>query len=38
VCVPKTSSALRDQAIFVDRAVGASLFADAVLVEIGRFG
>jgi hypothetical protein len=28
----------RDQAIFVDRAVGAGVFSGAVLLEIGRFG
>jgi hypothetical protein len=28
----------RDQAIFVDRAVGASVFSDAVLLKIDRFG
>jgi hypothetical protein len=38
VCVPKTSSTLCDQAIFVDQAADASLFPDAVLVEIDRFG
>jgi len=38
LCVPKTSSASCDQAIFVDQATEASLFADAVLVEIDRFG
>ena len=27
-----------DQAVFVDQAAGAALFADAVLVEAGRFG
>jgi hypothetical protein len=36
--VPKTSSMSRDQAIFVDRAVGAGVFSGAVLLEIGRFG
>jgi hypothetical protein len=28
----------RDQAIFVDCAAGASVFSDAVLLEIDRFG
>jgi len=28
----------RDQAIFVDRAADASVFPDAVLLKIGRFG
>jgi hypothetical protein len=28
----------RDQAIFVDRAVGVGVFSDAVLLEIDRFG
>jgi hypothetical protein len=27
-----------DQAIFADRAVGASVFPDAVLLEIDQFG
>ena len=38
LCVPKTSSTSCDQAIFVDQATDASLFPDAVLVEVGRFG
>jgi putative transposase len=38
VCVPKTSSELCDQAIFVDQGTGASLFSDAVVVEIDRLG
>src|ERR1035441_6440270 len=37
-CVPITSSTSCDQAIFVDQATDASLFSDAVLVEIDRFG
>jgi hypothetical protein len=28
----------RDQAIFADRAAGAGVFPDAVLLEIDRFG
>jgi site-specific recombinase XerC len=36
--VPKTSSTSCDQAIFVDQATDASVFSDAVLVEVGRFG
>jgi hypothetical protein len=28
----------RDQAIFVDRAADASVFSDAVLLKIDRFG
>jgi hypothetical protein len=36
--VPKTSSTSRDQVIFVDRAVGARLPSDAVLLKIDRFG
>ena len=36
--VPKTSSTSRDQVIFVDRAAGASLPSDAVLLKIDRFG
>ena len=36
--VPKTSSMSRDQAIFVDRAAGASVLSDAVLLKIDRFG
>ena len=38
LCVPKTSSTSCDQAIFVDQATDASLFSDAVLVEVDRFG
>jgi hypothetical protein len=38
VWVPKISSTSRDQAIFVDRAIGASLSSDAVLVEIDQLG
>ena len=38
LCVPKTSSTSCDQAIFVNQANGTSLFWDAVLVEIDRFG
>ena len=38
LCVPKTSSKSCDQAIFVDQASDASVFSDAVLVEIDRFG
>ena len=38
LCVPKSSSTSCDQAVFVDEAVGASLFPDAVLVETDRFG
>jgi hypothetical protein len=36
--VPKTSSASRDQAIFVDQATGAGVSSHAVLLEIDRFG
>jgi hypothetical protein len=36
VCRPKTSSASCDQPIFVDQPADASLFSDAVLVEIDR--
>src|ERR1039457_1632265 len=36
--VPKTSSTSRDQVIFVDRAAGASLPSDAVLLKIDGFG
>jgi hypothetical protein len=36
LCVPKTSSTPCGQPIFVDQATGASVFPDAVLVEIGR--
>jgi hypothetical protein len=38
LCVPKTSSTSCDQAIFVNQATEASLFSDAVLVEIDRVG
>jgi hypothetical protein len=38
VCVPKTSSASCDQAVFVDQARGAGLSLDAVPVEIDRYG
>ena len=38
LCVPKTSSRSCDQAIFVNQATEASLFSDAVLVEIDRVG
>ena len=38
VCVPKTSSTLCDQAVFVDKTTGVSLPSDAVPVEIHRFG
>jgi len=38
VCVPKTSSTLSDQAVFVDQATDTRLFPDAVLLEIDRFG
>ena len=34
----KNSSASRDQVIFADRAVGASLSSDAVPLKIDRFG
>ena len=37
-CVPKISSTLCDQVIFVDQATDTSLFSDAVLVEINRLG
>ena len=36
--VPKASSTLCNQAVFVDQATNSSLFLDAVLVEIDRFG
>jgi len=36
LCVPKTSSTPCGQAIFVAQATDASVFPDAVLVEIGR--
>lgn len=38
LCVPKTSSTLCDQAVFVDEASGVGLPSDAVPVEIDRFG
>jgi hypothetical protein len=38
LCVPKTSSTSSDQAIFADRATGASLSSDAVQLKIDRFG
>jgi hypothetical protein len=38
LCVPKTSSTSCDQAIFVDQTTDASLFSDAVLVEIDWLG
>ena len=38
LCVPKTSSTSCDQAVFVDQATNSSLFLDAVVVEIDRFG
>ena len=38
LCVPKTSSTSCDQSIFVDQATDATLFPDAALVEVGRFG
>ena len=38
LCVPKTSSRSCDQVIFVDQATDASVFSDAVLTEIDRFG
>ena len=38
LCVPRTSSTSCDQAIFVDQATGASVFSDAVLLQIDRFG
>jgi hypothetical protein len=37
LCVPRISSTSCDQAVFVDQATDASLFPDAVLVEVGRF-
>ena len=36
LCVPKTSSAPCDQAIFVDQATGVSAFSYAVLIEVDR--
>jgi hypothetical protein len=38
LCVPKTSSTLCDQAVFVDQATGAGLPPDAVPGEIDWFG
>ena len=38
LCVPKTSSTSCGQAIFVDRATGASAFSGAVPLMIDRFG
>ena len=38
LCVPRTSSMSRDQAVFVDQATGASLFSDAVLAEVDWLG
>ena len=38
LCVPKTSSTSCDQAVFVDQATDSSLFSDAVVIEIDRFG
>jgi hypothetical protein len=38
LCVPKTSSTSCGQAIFVDRATGASPSSDAVPLKIDRFG
>jgi hypothetical protein len=38
LCVPKTSSTSCDQAIFVDQATDASLFSDAIVIEIDWFG
>jgi hypothetical protein len=38
LCVPKISSTLCDQAIFVDQTTDASLFSDAVMVEIDWLG
>ncbi|HEY5362457.1 MAG TPA: hypothetical protein VIJ82_33045 [Streptosporangiaceae bacterium] len=34
LCVPKTLSVLCDQVIFADQPTDASLFSDAVLVEV----
>ena len=36
--VPTTSSTSRDQTVFIDRAIGASLSSYAVLLENDRFG
>jgi predicted nucleic acid-binding protein len=38
LCVPKTSSTSCDQAVFVDQATDASLFPDAILLKIDKFG
>ena len=38
LCVPRTSSTSRDQAVFVDQATDASLSSYAVPVEVDRFG
>src|ERR1019366_3677829 len=38
VWVPITSSTSCDQVIFVDQATDVSVFSDAVLVEVDRFG
>ena len=38
LCVPTTSSAPCDQAIFVDQASDVSVFPDVVQVEVGGFG
>jgi hypothetical protein len=38
LCVPKISSVLCDQVIFVDQTTDTSLFSDAVLVEINWLG
>ena len=38
VWVPRISSTSCDQAVFVDQASDASVFSDAVLLKIDRFG
>jgi hypothetical protein len=38
LCVPKTSSTSCAQAVLVDQAISTSLFSDAVVVEVDRFG
>jgi hypothetical protein len=38
LCVPKTSSTSSGQAVFVDRATGASPSSDPVPLMIDRFG
>jgi hypothetical protein len=38
LCVPKISSVLFDQVIFVDQTTDTSLFSDAVLVKIDWLG